>query len=191
VISSFQDEVLPEKSKFQSPCSQAKTRKCASSPLPSPPAAGGEGEDGPVLGCVWCNGTEPNAQRRLIQISLLNPITVAPSQGNNYLWQSRLARTLAIPKARLSMRLLCSSDVLEYAWNHADCKSAIQQITNLRYVTAAALRGSQAGWGGLGAICDMPGVSSSTQPPLKMPCGAPGAFLGACQAAFRTRFQSP
>ena len=171
MISSFQDEVLPEKSKFQSPCSQAKTRKCASSPLPSPPAAGGEGEDGPVLGCVWCNGTEPNAQRRLIQISLLNPITVAPSQGNNYLWQSRLARTLAIPKARLSKRLLCSSDVLEYAWNHADCKSAIQQITNLRYVTAVALRGSQAGWGAWEQFVTCRGSHHLPNLPLKCHAG--------------------
>ena len=56
----------------------------------------------------------------LIQIPLLNPITVAPSQRNNYLWQSGLVRTLALPKARLSKRLICSSAVLEYARRPAD-----------------------------------------------------------------------
>ena len=119
----------------------------------------------------------------LIQIPLLNPITVAPTQGNKYLWPSGLVRTLALPKARLSKRLLCSSDVLEYARRPADCKSAIQQITNLRYVTAAALRGSQAGWRAWARFVTCRGSPSTHPPPQnamrwawRVPGGMPGCF---------------
>ena len=49
-------------------------------PLPCPPAAGGEGEDGRIPGCVWSNVADPNARARCCRVIYGNSGTGAHSR---------------------------------------------------------------------------------------------------------------